>query len=126
MFSAVLIGNLGHSISFQAGPPHSRWPPLVGDPTQSGYRLRGRSRRASNLRSPYLRVCGPRVLPRPSHDCAGTLAEETRWIHALKEDHGTPYVPSKPGFSLSFGVEIVMASRRKGEITGAQNERDFP
>ena len=30
------------------------------------------------------------------------------------------------GFSLSFGVETVMASRRKGEIAGAQNERDFP
>jgi hypothetical protein len=27
---------------------------------------------------------------------------------------------------LSFGVETVMASRRKGEITGARNERDFP
>jgi hypothetical protein len=46
---------------------------------------------------------------------------------ALK-DHGTPlrFPQSQCGVFVELRGETVMASRRKGEITGAQNQRDFP
>jgi hypothetical protein len=71
----------------------------------------------------------PGMPPHPSHDCAGTLAKEARWNYAPERGTTEPRystLKAEAGFSLSFGVETVMASRRKREITGAQNERDFP